>query len=254
MDQSTLLPEQKLEKACNDAATLCQCGWARCIETDGFKASLCCKETFQFKCCVDPDQSFKLIKKNTVTFCYGTHPGTSREGRMKTANLTYFCDDKPLHQKKPDRNPSKHLPIPHAEPPQSTTNSEICAVPPSQPIVIAASSLHSRRSFAVASLPFCSPDSAGKPSILHRPKCHRISRTHSSAFRLQRDRSLHWNTRRPKPQLGNNSREDLASDHDNICGIFLGSSELFRLRQFGVTYNAILCALKALTRLSSFAT
>uniref|UniRef100_A0A914GVD3 Uncharacterized protein n=1 Tax=Globodera rostochiensis TaxID=31243 RepID=A0A914GVD3_GLORO len=135
MDQSTLLPEQKLEKACNDAATLCQCGWARCIETDGFKASLCCKETFQFKL-----------------------------ARVKVGVLRpqlYVPDtDKPLHQKKPDRNPSKHLPIPHAEPPQSTTNSEICAVPPSQPIVIAASSLHSRRSFAVASLPFCSPDSA----------------------------------------------------------------------------------------------
>uniref|UniRef100_A0A914HUB4 Uncharacterized protein n=1 Tax=Globodera rostochiensis TaxID=31243 RepID=A0A914HUB4_GLORO len=34
---TTLLPEQKLEKACNDAATLYQCGWARCIETDGIR-------------------------------------------------------------------------------------------------------------------------------------------------------------------------------------------------------------------------
>uniref|UniRef100_A0A183CH22 SMB domain-containing protein n=1 Tax=Globodera pallida TaxID=36090 RepID=A0A183CH22_GLOPA len=121
---TTLLPEQKLEKACNDAAALCPCKWARCIKTDGFKASLCCKEGYQYKCCVDPDQSFKLIKKDTTELILELRAKTE----CKTANFTCFCDvseyegwrgvkfaccdsnftckccdrDKPLHQTTPD--------------------------------------------------------------------------------------------------------------------------------------------------------
>uniref|UniRef100_A0A914H702 SMB domain-containing protein n=1 Tax=Globodera rostochiensis TaxID=31243 RepID=A0A914H702_GLORO len=149
---TTLLPEQKLEKAYKDAATLCQCKWK--MRQDGWVQS----------------QSLLqggLIKKNTTELILELRA----KDECKTANFTCFCDVSnyegwrglkftslrpQLHvpdtlrqaaaPKKPDRNPCKHLPIPHAEPPQSTTNSEICPVPPSQPIVIAASSLHPRRS------------------------------------------------------------------------------------------------------------
>uniref|UniRef100_A0A914H3P9 Uncharacterized protein n=1 Tax=Globodera rostochiensis TaxID=31243 RepID=A0A914H3P9_GLORO len=37
-----------------------------CIKTEAFKASFCCKEGFKYKCCSDPEQSFKLVKKNTT--------------------------------------------------------------------------------------------------------------------------------------------------------------------------------------------
>uniref|UniRef100_A0A914H831 Uncharacterized protein n=1 Tax=Globodera rostochiensis TaxID=31243 RepID=A0A914H831_GLORO len=84
---TTLLPEQKLEKACNDAAALCQCGWARCIKADGFKASLCCKEGYKYKCCVDPEKSYTMVKKNTTELIMEQRA----KDECKNANFTCFC-------------------------------------------------------------------------------------------------------------------------------------------------------------------
>uniref|UniRef100_A0A183CLY7 Phlebovirus_G2 domain-containing protein n=1 Tax=Globodera pallida TaxID=36090 RepID=A0A183CLY7_GLOPA len=72
------------KKHANMPAAQCPCQWTKCIKTEAFKASRCCKEGYEYKCCVDPEQSIKIGQKEYDR----TNPGTARKGSEDLQNET----------------------------------------------------------------------------------------------------------------------------------------------------------------------
>uniref|UniRef100_A0A183CA46 BPTI/Kunitz inhibitor domain-containing protein n=1 Tax=Globodera pallida TaxID=36090 RepID=A0A183CA46_GLOPA len=94
-------------------AAQCPCRWTRCIKTEAFKASRCCKEGYEYKCSTELIQELRakevrIAKRNFTCF----RGPDDYKGWM---GFVYNCceTDMPLKKKKPDE-PISSLPWPPA--------------------------------------------------------------------------------------------------------------------------------------------